>query len=64
MKSSFIWLSKIDEFARQGSKVTLNNLKNSIIEKGISNFFFFTQKIYGLTFSTLRRFGFGTAVGL
>ena len=59
-----MWLSKIDEFARQGSKVTPDNLKNSSIEKGISNFFYFAQKMSCLTFSTLRKFGFGTAVGL
>ena len=39
-----MWLSKIDEFAWQGSKVTPNNLKNSIIEKGISKFFLFYTK--------------------
>ena len=39
-----MWLSKIDEFAWQGLKVTPDNLKNSIIEKGVSNFFLFYTK--------------------
>ena len=39
-----MWMSKIDEFAWQGSKVTPDNLKNSIIEKGHLEFFFILHK--------------------
>ena len=46
MKSSLIWLSKIDEFAWQGSKVTPDNLKNSIIEKRLFEFFLFYTKSF------------------
>ena len=39
-----MWLSKIDEFTCQGSKVTPENIKILITEKGCFNFFsFFTQ---------------------
>ena len=57
-------LSKIYNFARQGSKVAPNNLKNSIIEERYLRFFSFHTKNFLLTFSTLKKFGFGMAVGL
>ena len=44
MKSSLVWLSKIYKLAWQGSKVAPDNLKNSIIEKGISDFFSLHKK--------------------
>ena len=60
-----MWYGKIDEFACQRSKVTPDNLKNLITEKRILEFFFyFSQYISCLAFSTLIKFGFGMAVGL
>ena len=59
-----MWLSKIDEFARQGSKVTPDNLKNSIIEKSISNFFLFYTKNFLLDLLNFEKVWFWDGRGL
>ena len=59
-----MWFSKIDKFACQGAKVTFDNIENLITEKWMLKFFSFFTKIFCLTFSTLTKFGFETAVGL
>ena len=65
VKISLIQLSKIYKVAWQESKVAPDNLNISISEKLHHRFFFYcTQKIPHLTFSTLKRLGFGIAMGL
>ena len=56
-----MWFSKIDEFAFRKSKVTNDSVKDLITEKCMLEFFF-SQKIYCLTFSSLKKFGSETAV--
>ena len=51
-----MWFSKIDEFTCQGSKVTSENIKILITEKGMLQFFFF--------FFLQKKFASRTAVGL
>ena len=60
-----MWFSKIDEFACWRSKVTPDNMKSLIAEKRMIEFLFiFSQKFSCLTFSTLKKFGSETAMGL
>ena len=43
LNSSLMCVSKIDKFTCQGSKVTLENIKILITEKGCFNFCFYTK---------------------